>query len=181
MAQIKQSKILGINKIMKNLNREIKKIKGRTQAGVTAAAMHLRRESVKLVPIVTGNLRNSVFVTWPKGQSRSSRKLKGKPSEVAELESDIQATIGASKSAVNRSADPVAEVGYGAVYAMSVHENPRSGKTGGKSPTGKAYKPPKGSARQVYSEVGRYKFLEAPMNTEAKKIFTIIKERAKIK
>ena len=48
-------------------------------------------------------------------------------------------------------------VGYGgaaAPYALAVHENPRSGQTGGLSPSGKPYK--------TWAQVGQWKFLEEP-------------------
>lgn len=48
-------------------------------------------------------------------------------------------------------------VGYGgaaAPYALAVHENPRSGRTGGVSPQGKAYK--------HFARVGQWKYLETP-------------------
>src|SRR5262245_43092758 len=48
-------------------------------------------------------------------------------------------------------------LGYGgpaAPYALAVHENPRSGKTSGTSPSGKPYK--------SWAKVGQWKYLEAP-------------------
>ena len=44
--------------------------------------------------------------------------------------------------------------GDAAAYALSVHENPRSGKTGGVSPSGKKYK--------SWAQVGEWKYLERP-------------------
>ena len=52
---------------------------------------------------------------------------------------------------------PEVDVGYGgaaAPYAVVVHENPRSGKTGGLSPSGKPYK--------RWAKVGQWKYLEKP-------------------
>lgn len=48
-----------------------------------------------------------------------------------------------------------AEVAYTASYAWPVHENPRSGKTGGVSPSGRLYK--------TYAAHGQWKYLEQPM------------------
>ena len=48
-------------------------------------------------------------------------------------------------------------VGYGGAaspYALAVHENPRSGVTGGVSPSGKKY--------QHWAAVGQWKYLETP-------------------
>jgi hypothetical protein len=47
------------------------------------------------------------------------------------------------------------EFGYTGPYAASVHENPRAGKTGGTSPTGKKYK--------HWATIGQFKFLEIPL------------------
>src|SRR5262245_61807807 len=47
--------------------------------------------------------------------------------------------------------------GYGgaaAPYALAVHENPRSGKTGGVGPSGQKY--------QHWAQVGEWKYLETP-------------------
>lgn len=48
----------------------------------------------------------------------------------------------------------VAAGGASAPYALAVHENPRSGRTGGLSPSGKRYK--------NYARVGQWKYLETP-------------------
>jgi hypothetical protein len=55
-------------------------------------------------------------------------------------------------------------MGYGGAakkYARKVHENPRAGKTGGFSPSGKKYYPRPGIP-VPYSTVGEWKFLEKP-------------------
>ena len=45
--------------------------------------------------------------------------------------------------------------GYTGPYAASVHENPRAGKTGGVSPSGKKYR--------HWATTGQWKFLEIPL------------------
>ena len=53
--------------------------------------------------------------------------------------------------------DVTVEFGYGntaTLYAKSVHENPRSGQTGGRTPSG--------GKRKTYAKVGEWKFLETP-------------------
>ena len=57
---------------------------------------------------------------------------------------------------------PVVEAGYGgaaSAYALKVHENPRSGKTGGVSPSGQRYK--------HWAAVGQWKYLEQPFKQRA--------------
>jgi hypothetical protein len=51
------------------------------------------------------------------------------------------------------------KMGFGgpaAPYAAMVHENPRAGKTGGRSPQGRKY--------QHWAKVGGFKYLEIPLN-----------------
>lgn len=47
-----------------------------------------------------------------------------------------------------------AKLGFSAAHARRTHENPRAGKTGGVSPSGRKYK--------KWAKVGAYKFLERP-------------------
>lgn len=64
-------------------------------------------------------------------------------------------------------------MGFGSAavkYAVKVHENPRSGKTGGLSPSGKRYR--------KWAKVGGYKFLEAPMAERGPKIPEFIAREA---
>lgn len=49
--------------------------------------------------------------------------------------------------------------GNAAPYAIAVHENPRSGKTGGKSPSGKPY--------PHWARRGEWKYLESPLKLRA--------------
>jgi hypothetical protein len=53
-------------------------------------------------------------------------------------------------------------LGYGGAaqgYALAVHENPRAGKTGGVSPSGKKYK--------RWAQVGEWKYLQTPVQNNA--------------
>lgn len=52
--------------------------------------------------------------------------------------------------------------GPAAPYALFVHENPRSGKTGGVSPSGQKYR--------RYAKVGQFKYLEIPFNQRRRDI-----------
>lgn len=59
-------------------------------------------------------------------------------------------------------ADVTVEAGFGgpaAPYAAAVHENPRAGKTGGISPSGRRYK--------RWATVGQWKYLEIPFKAKA--------------
>ena len=54
-------KITGAKTVQFNLNKEILKIRGRTKAGLRAAALIVKRDSVKITPIDTSNLRGSAY------------------------------------------------------------------------------------------------------------------------
>lgn len=64
MRKVKQIK--GVDKLMRNLNRELRQIKGRSIQGMIKAAAFIRSDMEKvppLIPLDTGNLRASWFVT----------------------------------------------------------------------------------------------------------------------
>lgn len=111
----------------KRLAAALKKYRGNLHTAVSGAIFEegsdLLDESKRRVPVDTGNLRASGFVSHP-APSRGGVKV---------------------------------TVGYGgtaAPYAWQVHENPRSGKTGGIGPAGQHYK--------TYAATGGWKYLEAP-------------------
>lgn len=133
--------IQGLDEFLRNLNKELEKIKRGSTTGLTKAAWHVVKESVKIVPVATGYLKNSSYV---------------RPPVVTK----------------NRA---VVELGYHAAYALYVHENPRSGKTYGYSPSGRKYPP------GTWAMVGEYKFLEKPFRKERRKIIDIIVKNARRK
>lgn len=53
--------VTGLNKVLANLNREIKKIEGRTKAGLWQAALIIQRRSMQLTPVDENNLRPSAY------------------------------------------------------------------------------------------------------------------------
>jgi hypothetical protein len=54
-------RVTGLSQIVRNLNKEIRKFKGQTKAGLWEAALMIQRESQKNTPIDTGNLRSGAF------------------------------------------------------------------------------------------------------------------------
>jgi len=55
------SRVVGLEDVKKNLNREINAIKGRTYAGLLAAGLFVEGEAKGLAPVDTGALKNSGF------------------------------------------------------------------------------------------------------------------------
>jgi hypothetical protein len=109
----------------------------------------------QLVPVDTGVLRASGFV-----MTRSLRDVP--PGAVPSPE--------AVAAMQPRTVDDVAAVlGFGgpaAPYALAVHENPRSGKTGGVSPQGKRYK--------HFARVGQWKYLAIPVQNHASRLAEVV-------
>lgn len=57
-----RGRVMGLNKVLFNLNKEIKGIQGRSKAGLKAAALKVKADSVRFTPIKSGNLRGSAYV-----------------------------------------------------------------------------------------------------------------------
>lgn len=122
--------VVGLDKLKSELERYGEETLVAMGEALTMEANELMTASKRLVPVNTGNLRDSGYV--------APVALDG-----------THATI---------------ELGYGgpaAPYALYVHENPRAGKTGGVSPSGKPYPRNKGG-KPTWAETGEWKFLETP-------------------
>jgi len=193
---VQQTKIIewkGIEETIKNINSEIKKINNRTASGLISAALYIKGEAVQICPVVTGNLQNSAYVIGPAPSGWMEKAIvaeggipnnfHGTSQQAEKARVDHNAAVQESKQIVGNSSILMSVIGFSASYAAFVHENPRAGKTGGQSPTGKIYKPEKGSKRKVYStrKAGRWKFLEEPLVKHKKKILDTIKKKAEIK
>ena len=126
-------KLKGVDKFMRNLNNEIRKLEGRTLDGLIEAAIVLQREAEPGTPIDTGNLRASWFtVTTKSDKSKKvapeSGKFKSKgitPEQLAQLRSDhirVKESGQALVKAFGKSSEPLVMFGYTANYAVFVHE-----------------------------------------------------------
>lgn len=58
--------------------------------------------------------------------------------------------------------------GAAAPYAIAVHENPRSGKTGGHAPDGSTYK--------SFARTGQWKYLETPLKAHAPQVAEALRQ-----
>ena len=114
-------------------------------------------EAKELVPVDTGNLRASGFVMTD--------------SLVAFNGPEAKPTSQALRLRENTSNEVRGVLGFGgpaAPYALVVHENPRSGKTGGVSPSGKKYK--------TWARVGQWKYLETAVKNHASRLSVRVAE-----
>lgn len=175
------AKVTGLEEVMKNLTKETRRILGATESGVVKAALLLRKESMKKTPVMLGNLRASHAVISPslKDAGAEGGGFKGPDKgEMAAQHEKEKKKVGA-KVKVKKVLGPAAAVVVTAVYAWSVHENKRSGQTGGESPEGVEYKPPAGSTAIAFASRGEWKFLESAMKANHKRMKSIIKKEAK--
>jgi len=176
----KTRNIKGLDNYLRRLNRSITRIKGNSLKGLLAAGLHVRRKSQPEVPVVTSNLKNSAFVIASNGKVIDLPVFRG--DGALGMTADHGRVVTKIKGKVQRGKRKYhnVAVGYSAFYAPFVHENPRAGKTGGVSPSGKRYKPEKGSKRQVFAVGGNWKFLEGPLRRERRVILKIIRDRTMI-
>lgn len=168
-----------MEKTLKTLEKEVNKIYNKTSEGMIAAMLDTLRRAQKLTPVVFGNLRASGFVIWGKSRTpKGAAKFKDNPFSglsASEMDSQHSSVMSKARSQIVSAGGlkpRMGAIGFSAAYALKTHENPRSGNTGGVSPSGKPY--PEGS----YAKVGQYKFLETPLK-ETNRIASIIKQRAK--
>ena len=175
------AKVTGLDKVLKNLTKETRNIVGATESGVVKAAMVLRRESMKKTPVKFGNLRAShaVISTSLKVVGAAGGSFKGPDAADMATQHVKEKKKTTAKVKAKSFTGPVAAVVVTALYAWSVHENKRAGKTGGKSPSGASYRPPAGSNEIAFASSGQWKFLESAMKESRKRMRKIIEKEAK--
>ena len=61
--------------ILKNLNKEIRRIKGATQAGLRLAATLIKGESIQRTPVDTGNLQGGHYVAVDKDKDKITAEV----------------------------------------------------------------------------------------------------------
>lgn len=138
---IPQVRIVGVEKALFRLNREINKVRFATHAGLIKAGLLLLRESQRLVPVEYGNLRSSGFIAFKKtdfgeyglpvtfhGVSQKGDLVR-KFVDVPERSPNEAARLSEQHNRVTASAAKELEffkvvVGYTAYYSVYVHELP---------------------------------------------------------
>lgn len=156
-------RLVGMEKVLRNLNREISKIEGRTLKGLIRSAILIRRDmeaTPPLIPVDTGNLRASFYTITTKpveGQVKSTSFEKDEGGKLAQ--GHVEALQEAQSELSYFGKNPVVAIGFSAYYAFKVHEDKMA-----------RFKRPGAGA----------KFLEAAIKRNEKKILDIIKSEARI-
>jgi hypothetical protein len=124
---VKRSKHIGLSgiaKVTKNIRRELSKIKNYGEAGLIEAAIVIRRDmdiTPPVIPVDTGNLRASWFITSSSGVVQAGRGDTG--------------AISSAASRSRSSRKPLVIMGFSASYSVFVHEaNYKQGKRPGSGP-----------------------------------------------
>ena len=104
-------KLIGLDKVIANLNKEIAKIKGASMAGLWDVGLQVQASSQKRCPVDTGNLKASHYTR------RGMMDQRLKPTLVR-LDESHKFTM-----PNGRPPSETVEIGATAEYAMSVHEN----------------------------------------------------------
>lgn len=152
----------GLNKVLKNLNKEIEGVKNKSLKGLISSAILVRRDMEKKFPVIPvdfGNLRASWFIVTSRGKKVSgfSPNFTGEKSGV--MISNHTETISDTELLV-KGKQPAVGMGFSANYAWYVHEN-----------VGQNFQKPGSGA----------KFFQGSLNRNKKEILNTIVKEAKIK
>jgi len=112
--------------VTKNLNKEIKGIKNRTLGGLIEGARVVRYDMDKVAPVIpvdTGNLRQSFFTVTSKGKVSAGASPKFKGENAWELGSQHSAVKSNYLAKLGFVKEPTVVLGFSANYAMRVHES----------------------------------------------------------
>jgi hypothetical protein len=118
-------KIEGFDQVKKNLNREIKMIKGRTLKGLIEAQIILRRSMETTSPTVPVDLRNldhSYFCVTSTGSTPTGNSPSFEGNQASELRVDHEQVLASAKGIAMKKQRPLVVIGFSANYAAFVHE-----------------------------------------------------------
>jgi hypothetical protein len=131
---------------MQSLQRKLQKLSSDSVEGVTKKVLYNEAEKIM-------KTSKDKFVPVMDGNLRASGQVE-LPKKVS---GKIRVQLGYGNNAVP--------------YAIIVHENPRSGRTMGKGPSGGVYK--------NYAKVGQWKYLEIPFNEARTRVISELKREYK--
>ena len=157
-------KLIGIDNVLANLNKEVEGIKERGLIGLIRASIIVRNameKDVPRIPVDTSNLRASWFVVTSKGGTIRGRQptfnIQDKSGEQVVREHVTK--VERNKAAIEGKV-PVIVMGFTAYYALPVHEN-----------IGAQFKAPGAGA----------KFFEVHLQTKQKQMLEMIQKEVQIK
>jgi len=156
-------KLLGLPTVLKNLNKEIKKMEGTTVKGLIRAGIMVRTRmgtSAPLVPVDTRNLDHSFFLVTSEGKTEKGASPKFKGEDADNMMANHASAISTHLHQAQKAKRPTVVLGFSASYAWFVHEN-----------IGAHFRKPNSGA----------KFFEAALHYEQGNMLKVIAQEAKIK
>jgi len=159
----------GLEEILSNLNKEISKIEGDIQKGLTLGMQLIKAESMKNTPVDTGNLKASHYLVSGDGTSDvGGQGFTSESDSGKKVVEEHPGKIQEAKARINNKSGPFVELGCTAFYAEYVHEDLQAShlKAG-----------PKGGPSIVTS--GKAKFMEDAIKNGQKQLLETIKRYAK--
>ena len=174
--------IHGFDKVMTNLNVEIRMMTNRSMAGLIQGAQLVFRDTEKtppLTPVDLGNMRASRFIVTAKTIPRG-RSARFKDDITGQLSVDHFSTISEAQSMVAQMSNINGQfliLGYSAHYTLFVHEN-----LGASSEERYRYGPGPGKKRLYRPRAGAGpKWFEASFKRNSGNIVALVRNNARIK
>lgn len=160
------TRIAGFETIINNLQKEIDKIQGATEEGAIKAMAFVLRKADDTIPIDTGAMRNSKFITTKSGKPVVMQKTSVKTGKdikkkkiAAKVKSEHKGVVNEMTAEAKGDSHDICIIGgYSAYYSLYVHEMLQN------------YK--------LTTPQSRKKWLESTFKENQNKILEIIKEHA---
>jgi len=135
-----KAEITGIEQAQINLAKILAGVKVTSKRGLIASALEVLGKALPITPIEFGNLRNSGYVVWEGGKTADKGFVDGHVSSGAtavNIKKSYDEAIAEAKANVGKHApaETKVELGFGAYYAVYVHEAENKHK----SPTGRLF------------------------------------------
>ncbi len=123
MAQVGGIRVVGLEKVLANLDAKIREIPVKSQKGLVKAGLVLRADAQKNIPphVDFGNLLNSAFLLWREGKT-DNPDFKGP--KAGQIGGDHAALLTEEKTKFKPiQLEPRIVVGFSAFYALYIHED----------------------------------------------------------
>ena len=150
-------KVSGLDTIIKNLNKEVAKIEGNVQKGLTIAGLFIKGRSMDKTPVDVGNLWASHYLVSGDGTKSEETGFRPDRSGSNRVADEHSGHIQEALVRMRTKNKPFIEIGLTAFYAEHVHEDLEA-----RHPTGEC------------------KFLEKAITQNYKKTVDTIKRFAKV-
>lgn len=118
------NRVIGLERVLTRLNKTIPvgQTRNLTQ-GLVALGLKIQRDSQKMAPVDTGNMKASAFTVWTRGRVPQVGAMQGKTAGKTKQETEQAIARVKGKADSRPPMKPEVAVAYGAAYAIYVHEN----------------------------------------------------------